>query len=101
MKKVLIFGGLAIVVYALYNKFGKDLFSKKDEVTQTNTATPYVPTPVIVQDILPTEPKSVIDSVVVPKKGKFTPNRPIGRPRKSSNDLPKGNCQCITTPCNC
>ena len=101
MKKYLILGGLAIIGYALYNKFGKDFSAKKEEGNQTTEGTPYVPIPLIVKDMLPTEPKSVIESVVVPKKGKFTPNRPIGRPRKSNIDLPTSNCQCITTPCNC
>jgi hypothetical protein len=108
MRNVLIFGGLAIVVYALYNKFGK-----KDKsnlglggALSMQTNTPNLETPnaqtgvVLMGDIDKTKP-NVIDSAVVPKKGKFTPNRPIGRPRKSSIDLPKGNCQCIKAPCNC
>jgi hypothetical protein len=101
MRNVLIFGGLAIVGYALYNKFGKDLFTEKSEpinpITETPTATTGI---VLMGDIDKTKP-SVIESAVVRKKGKFTPNRPIGRPRKSSIDLPKGNCQCIKAPCNC
>jgi hypothetical protein len=100
MRNILIFGGLAIIGYALYNKFGKDLLAKKDEVNQTNTPAPYVPIPLIVKEMLPTQSTSVIESVVVPKKGKFTPNRPIGRPNKASMGLPS-NCQCITAPCNC
>lgn len=105
MRNVLIFGGLAIIGYALYNKFGKDLLYKKEEpktlINQTSIVeTPILPSAVLMGDIDSTKP-NVIDSAVVRKKGKFTPNRPIGRPRKSSIDLPKGNCQCIKAPCNC
>lgn len=94
MRNVLIFGGLAIVGYALYNKF-----YKKDNEVAPNIPTAPTGTD-LMGDIAPIKP-SVIESAVIRKKGKFTPNRPIGRPRKSTIDLPKGSCQCITTPCNC
>jgi hypothetical protein len=115
MRNVLIFGGLAIVGYALYNKF-----YKKDKSNlglggalsmQTNTPNLEIPNAqtgvVLMGDIDKTKP-NVIDSAVVPKKGKFTPNRPIGRPNKSSI-LPYGtttlvavkDCECKQAPCNC
>jgi hypothetical protein len=107
MKNVLIFGGLAIIGYVLYNKFGK-----KDKsnlglggALSMQTNTPSVETPsALIDNVLTGDIDNnkinVIDTVTIerptnPKKGKFTPNRPIGRPRIT------GNCQCITTPCNC
>lgn len=106
MRNILIFGGIAVVGYALYNKF-----YKKDKsnlglggALSMQTNTPNLETTnaetgiVLMGDIDKTKP-NVIDSAVVRKKGKFTPNRPIGRPNLSS--MLKGNCQCIIAPCNC
>lgn len=117
MKKVLIFGGLAIVGYALYNKFGKNLFAKKeepktpkDEPKNIITEMPITPKSTGLMGDIDTIKPSIIDSVVVPKKGKFTPNRPIGRPNKGSvSRLPYGamtlvavkDCECKQEPCNC
>lgn len=104
MRNILIFGGLAVIGYALYNKFGK-----KDKsnlglggALSMQTNTPNLETTNAETGIVllgdKTKP-NVIDSAVVPKKGKFTPNRPIGRPNLSA--MLKGNCQCIKAPCNC
>ena len=119
MKNVLIFGGLAIIGYVLYNKFGK-----KDKSNlglggalsmQTNTPsveTPTAPTEfdhnvgrVLIGDV-DNNKINVIDTVTIerpttPKKGKFTPNRPIGRPNKNAMSGLPSNCQCIKAPCNC
>ena len=115
MRNVLIFGGLAIVGYALYNKFYKKDKSNLGGALSMQTNTPNLEIPnaqtgvVLMGDIDKTKP-NVIDSAVVPKKGKFTPNRPIGRPNKSNmSRLPYGattlvavkDCECKQEPCNC
>lgn len=124
MRNILIFGGLAVIGYALYNKFYKKDNKVEPKKGQTqpegcgvagcgDIPNPNIPIKaksnlglggLLSMDDIDTTKPNVIDSAVVPKKGKFTsitPNRPIGRPRKSNIDLLTGNCQCIKAPCNC
>jgi hypothetical protein len=108
MRNILIFGGLAIVGYALYNKFGKKDKSNLGGALSMQTNTPNVETPTaptefdhnIGRELVDNNKINVIDTVTIerpttPKRGKFTPNRPIGRPRVT------GNCECKQEPCNC
>jgi hypothetical protein len=113
MKKVLIFGGLALIGYALYNKFVKKDKSNLGGALSTQTNTSNVETPTAentnlqpniglggVKQNVDNNEINVIDTVTIerpttPKRGKFTPNRPIGRPRVTRN------CECKQEPCNC